>query len=226
MARTHHPAARLGALAILTALLILAGSLRTLPVMAGQGDHRAGLIIRYGEGHIQTACVSFDELEISGEQLLMRSGLAATIDYNAGLGGAVCSIDGLGCSYPADDCFCQCTGADCQYWAYYLHTDDGWHYSQLGASSVTVSDGDVQSWSWGPGNFASGTEPPQISFAKICEKASTAAGTTGMNLRSIDIGEVSQTTTPGYTAFAVTAGLMLGAGAVVLRRRGNAPRDS
>ena len=79
------------------------------PVLAGRrfcraregGDHRAGLVIRYADGSVQTQCVAFSEASITGEELLQRSGLAVTLDYNAGLGGAVCSINNQGARTPS-----------------------------------------------------------------------------------------------------------------------------
>ena len=142
---------------LLTALFLLAGA---SAAHAQGGDHRAGLVIRYADGSVQTQCVAFSEPSITGEELLQRSGLAVTLDYNAGLGGAVCSINNQGCAYPIKDCFCKCTGIQCEYWAYYHRTAAGWQYASSGASSFPVNDGALEGWSWGAGNFSSGVEPP------------------------------------------------------------------
>jgi hypothetical protein len=228
-------------LAILAALLtvwtIIAAGLRPVPIAADDGDHRAALIVRSADGDVQTRCVSFSEPSLSGEQLLTRSGLAATIDYNAGLGGAVCSINGQGCDYPVQNCFCRCTGAACEYWAYYLWSGAAWQYSPLGASSVNVSDGALQGWSWGPGDFASATEPPQIPFAEICKDAAAATGQISQSsaptafslysgqafsLEGLSPKVVSESRQPDisqYVAFVLIAGLMLGAGAIVMCRQ-------
>jgi len=150
-------------------IFILAGlGLTTLPV-AGQGvANRAGLVVRYADGRVETRCVAFSEPAISGEELLLRSGMTVIMNYNAGLGGAVCSINAAGCAYPQQDCFCQCQGKKCEYWAYYHGTGAGWQYSQVGASSYQVTNGALEGWSWGPGNFSSGTLPPPIGFSDIC----------------------------------------------------------
>ena len=137
------------------------------------GDHRAGLVIRYGDGSVQTRCVSFSEPSITGEELLQRSDLAVTLDYNAGMGGAVCSINNQGCAFPLQDCFCKCTGITCEYWAYYHRTGDGWQYSQVGPSAYQVTDHALEGWSWGSGNFSSGTEPPAKSFDEVCPAPAT-----------------------------------------------------
>ena len=114
-------------------------------------EKRAGLVIHFGDGSTQTRCVSFTEQSITGEQVLQRSGLSVTLNYNLGFGGAVCSINNQGCVFPAPDCecFCQCRGASCEYWAYFHLTPAGWEYSSVGASSYLVTDGAVEGWSWG-----------------------------------------------------------------------------
>ncbi len=213
------PGARvLGALA-LAGLLMLAAGARPAPAAAAGGDHRAALVVRYADGDVQTRCVAFEEPAISGEQLLARSGLDVTLDYNAGLGGAVCSIAGQGCSYPKESCFCRCTGAGCEYWAYFLRTGEGWQYSQQGASGVMVADGDLQGWSWGPGNFTSGAEPPEVAFADVC--GTPAARPAG--LLTSDSQAISGLATPllaQYGPFLLTVVLLLGVGVwVAVRRR-------
>ena len=159
---------------LLTALFLLAGA---SAAHAQGGDHRAGLVIRYADGSVQTQCVAFSEPSITGEELLQRSGLAVTLDYNAGLGGAVCSINNQGCAYPIKDCFCKCTGIQCEYWAYYHRTAAGWQYASSGASSFLVNDGALEGWSWGAGNFSSGVEPPVVAFNEVCAPPATATPT-------------------------------------------------
>jgi hypothetical protein len=185
---------------------------------AEDGTNRAALVVRYEDGSIETKCVAFSEPAITGEALLQRSGLTVDMDYNALAGGAVCSIKGLrspasssgGCS--VQDCFCRCQGADCQYWAYYHWVDGGWQYSQLGASSYQVKNGALEGWSWGPGNFSSGTEPPAARFEDICAQGAGTASTSG--------GVPGRPTSwLGYASFAVAAAILLGAGVLVTRRR-------
>jgi hypothetical protein len=176
---------------------------------AQDGENRAALVIRYEDGSVETKCVAFSEPQITGEELLQRSGLTVVMDYNALTGGAVCSIKGLGCS--VQDCFCRCQGADCQYWAYYHWGDGGWQYSQLGATSHQVQNGSLEGWSWGPGNFSSGTEPPVIRFEEICTPA--LAATSAASPVS------GPTSWLGYASFAVAVVVLLGAGLIVTRRR-------
>jgi hypothetical protein len=155
---------------LLTALCLLAGA---STARAQGGDHRAGLVIRYADGRVQTQCVSFSEPNITGEELLQRSGLAVTLDYNAGLGGAVCSINNQGCMFPTQDCFCHCQSSTCEYWAYFYRTSDGWQYSQEGPGYYQVADHALEGWSWGQGNFFSGIELPLLTFADVCPAPTT-----------------------------------------------------
>ncbi len=132
------------------------------PVTPGDGPHHAGLVVRFDDGSYLKRCVSFTEEEISGDELLLLSGLQPVID----LAGAVCAIGGQGC--PADDCFCQCPFPDCKYWAYFDLIDGQWEYSQVGPAYHSVRNGDVDGWSWGDGNFSQGVPPPVFTFEQIC----------------------------------------------------------
>jgi hypothetical protein len=126
---------------------------------------------------VQTKCVSFAEPVISGEELLTRSGMTVVINSNSGLGGAVCSINGYGCAYPSQDCFCKCQGVKCEYWAYYHWVGGAWQYSQVGPASYQVKNGALEGWSWGQGNFSSGTIPPTVKFEDVCTSPTTTPPT-------------------------------------------------
>jgi hypothetical protein len=193
-------------------LFLLAALASPWVTLAGaqEGDSRAALVIRYEDGSVETKCVAFSSPAITGEELLQRSGLTVIMDYNALTGGAVCSINSLGCS--VQDCFCRCQGADCQYWAYYHWADGGWQYSQMGASGYQVKNGSLEGWSWGPGNFSSGTEPPAIKFEEICKQVPSTTP-------AASPGPAGPTSWLGYAGFAVAAVALLGTGLVVSRRR-------
>lgn len=151
----------------LTLLLLLTIGLPQLSRAQPMQTNHAGLIIRHGDGRIITACVAFDEPNISGITLLDRAGinyLAQNTNGNA----AICQLDGEGCSYPADDCFCHCKGAECAYWAYQHLNGGRWNYATSGASSATVSPGHVEGWAWGTGTIQTGAQPPVLTFEQIC----------------------------------------------------------
>lgn len=137
--------------------------------MLAQDINKAALVIRHDDQSVQTACVEFSEPEINGLELLQNSGFDMQLDVQ-GLGAAVCSIGQTGC--PADDCWCQCKGGgECIYWSYWLRLSGQWQYSQGGASTFTVRDGDVQGWSWGPGAVNAALPPPVVSFDEVCTSA-------------------------------------------------------
>jgi hypothetical protein len=157
----------------LAALLTLA---LIVPAISRAQDtsNRAGLVIRHGNGHVLTICVRFDEPTISGAELLNRAGVSY-LAQSGGMGTAVCKLDGEGCDYPTEDCFCHCKGGDCAYWSYEHLRDGLWNYSQIGAAAYKVQPGAVEGWAWGPGNVQSGAQPPLLSFAQICTEVAAPA---------------------------------------------------
>jgi hypothetical protein len=136
-----------------------------------QQINQVGLVVRHGNGQLITRCVEFSESDISGYEVLTRSGLEVVANFDWGMGAAICAIDGEGC--PAGDCFCQCQGSPCIYWAYHHLADGQWVYSNLGASNYSVHHGDVEGWAWGEGDPDSGVQPPVIPFDQICVPPAT-----------------------------------------------------
>jgi hypothetical protein len=131
-----------------------------------QETNRAAVVVRFDNERSISQCISFDEEKINGYQLLERSGLALDAQFES-LGGIICGIEDTGCA--AGDCLCACRGGgDCVYWSYWLQADDVWRYAQIGATSHSVVNGDVEGWSWGPGSLTDAIEPPLMSFDEIC----------------------------------------------------------
>ncbi len=165
---------------VLSATLLIFGLLLQLsPALTqAQGSKRAGLVVKLGDGRVVTKCLEFSESELTGEQVLDRSGLSLVKDYSSGMGAAVCKIEDRGCDYPAEHCFCQCMGGSCQYWAYFhLNSDGSWQYSGMGATNHRVQDGEVEGWAWGNGEVGgSDVAPPRLSFNDICQPTSPPAG--------------------------------------------------
>ncbi|HEY0604860.1 MAG TPA: hypothetical protein VGD58_18215 [Herpetosiphonaceae bacterium] len=152
-------------------LLILCLPLLVLLLPAqtqGQTTNRAGIVVKFSDGRVQTSCVSFQTESISGLDLLQRTGLDV-IAQSSGGSAAVCKIGGDGCAFPAEPCFCKFGGGQQgQYWAYWRLNGDAWRYSGQGASGVRVTNGDVDGWAWGTGNVQSGAAPPVTTFDQIC----------------------------------------------------------
>ncbi len=146
---------------------------------AAQAPNRAGLVVQHGDGTVRVACVTFEEPEISGAELLRRSGLDVVVAVESGL--MVCAIEGEGCQYPAEPCFCQCQGqGPCTYWSYWhLDSQRGeWAYSSLGAGAYKVRNGDVDGWRWGSGTPGRASAPPVMTFEEVCGPPSLQASPT------------------------------------------------
>ncbi len=155
-----------GRLAATILLLAFLFTLTWTEVGLAQGSNRAAVVVRFDGERQESRCVAFEEPEISGLELLRRSGLNLELDA-ASMGSLLCGIEGTGC--PSNDCLCQCKGGDsCVYWSYWRQLDEGWIYAQVGATSTKISDGDVDGWSWGPGTIANAIEPASIPFDDVC----------------------------------------------------------
>jgi hypothetical protein len=148
-------------LAILSVIL-------SVSLVRAEAPHRVGLVVAHGDQVIKK-CIEFAEDEITGYEVLERSGLDFNADVTNSLGAAICRIDGQGCTYPAEDCFCQCQGTPCSFWSYWHLDGSTWRFSGLGTSNYEVSDGDVEGWVWGEGTpNRGGSSPPAVTFEEIC----------------------------------------------------------
>lgn len=162
---------------MLAAASFIAGPSQT--AVRADGPNRAGLVVQFGDGSVWTACISFPEQELTSLELLRRSGLRVLIEDAGVYGGAVCKIQGDGCDFPMQSCFCQCEGAECTYWAYYhLGPDGTWQYSTVGSSTYRVRNGSVEGWAWGPGDYGfTGARPPAVTFDQVCPPPATMTPT-------------------------------------------------
>lgn len=138
-------------------------------LVLAEEPNRAGLVILFGDGRVETRCVTFEGEQISGADLLAQSGLEVVVDTSSGLGISVCQIEGEGCAYPTESCFCQCMGRSnrCTYWNYFYREagETAWTYSALGAALRKVRPGSVEAWVWGDGH----TPPAEsLTFEAIC----------------------------------------------------------
>jgi hypothetical protein len=136
----------------------------TSPV-AAQTNNQAALVVVHGDGSVIMRCIDFSEPQISGYELLQRSGLDLNIEVT-GMGAAICRIDNEGCSFPQESCFCQTEGDTYNYWSYWHWDGANWSYSQMGASNRQVQPGAVAGWVWGDG--VNNSVPEQITFEQVC----------------------------------------------------------
>ncbi|HET8521592.1 MAG TPA: hypothetical protein VFL82_00050 [Thermomicrobiales bacterium] len=155
-------------------LLLVAGLFGVAVPTAGQAEelHHAGLVVRHGDGQLTYAYVTFTEDEISGTELLKRTGIPVVTVSFGGLGEGICEIEREGC--PASDCrkrVCQGRGNDSPFWQYFRQTSPGtWQPLVLGASSIKVRDGDVDGWSWTP----KAPNLPALTLADVARLAGAA----------------------------------------------------
>lgn len=155
------------------AMCIFALSSVQVARVAASDINVAGLVVDYGDGRMSYAWVPFEEEEITGIELLKRSGLDVVTITFGGMGEGICQIDITGC--PVDDCrkrMCQTSDPESPFWRYLRQADSGeWSFVALGASDTTVRDGDIDAWSW------SGVEPelPPLTMDELADLAGADA---------------------------------------------------
>jgi hypothetical protein len=137
-----------------------------------------GLVVQFGDGRVETRCINTGKGGSTGADVLMTSGLDVVLDPTNSMGLVICQIEGEGCAYPAEPCFCQCLGGgECTYWNYFYRPpgSDGWVYSGLGAAARQVVPGSVEAWVWG-----NGEEMPAagLTFESICIPATPTPSST------------------------------------------------
>ncbi len=154
---------RLTSLVLWGLVITLAGIVVGTGASLGQDLNHADIVIAFPDGRVETRCVLFEEEEISGAELLRRSGLSVVFSSSGGFGEGVCRIDDTGCSDPGS-CYCQCSGGDCAYWAYFGLAEDEWRFQNVGASQRMIRDGDTDAWVWGAG----GGPPPVAELTAAC----------------------------------------------------------
>ncbi len=139
------------ALALAGCLLGAVGASAPLPFLtrhcaAGDGPSHVALVVEHGDGRLLVECVAFSGPAISGSDVLRLSGIEAATTGYAGLGQAVCQLDGEPATYPPG-CFTD-SGP---YWALFVARAGGaWTVSSLGISSQTFRDGDAEGFRYDP----------------------------------------------------------------------------
>jgi len=148
------------------------------PALAQEPTNRAGLVVIHGSGQVLKMCVKFSEAQITGLELLEKAGLELNVDPSNPVGVGVCSIQREGCTFPTQQCFCQCQGATCTYWSYWHLTGGVWKYSGMGTASSYIKNGDMDGWVWGAGTVSSANPPPQVTFSDVCPDPTATPGPT------------------------------------------------
>ena len=120
------------------------------PADGQAAESTAGLVILDEDGAVGYALVMFEEPEISGIELLRRSGADPVTVSFGGLGEGVCGMGRTGCA--VDVCrrrLCQTGAQDSPYWQSFTSPDGAtWAPLQLGASGDRVENGELRLWAW------------------------------------------------------------------------------
>lgn len=125
--------------------------------------HHAALLIAHSSGGVLTRCIGFLEDQISGLQLIERSGVEYQAQPYGSLGNAICQLDNEPGQLPAN-----CFGTSA-YWQYFHRSGNQWVSSSAGADNSILRDGDMDGWRYaaGPG------QPPNVTFSAICGTPAT-----------------------------------------------------
>lgn len=136
----------------------------------------AAIVVQHADGNTTSECVTFEGEKIDGEELLNLSGIPYVADFGNSMGSILCSIEGEGCDFPGEKCFCQCSEpGSCAYWAYFVKDEVGnWIYAPIGARLREVVDGDLDAWMWietgSFGQVQDSSNVPEVSFDEICAR--------------------------------------------------------
>lgn len=191
---------------------------------ATAGPARAAVVVQ-AQGKTDTYCVELPESGATGLDALRATG--RDLNVMAGpLGAAVCRLESLGCSYPAEHCFCQCQGASCRYWAYFFLNESGtWQYSGMGTAGRPLQAGAVEGWLWTDGSNQTPTGSlPAVTFESICGTVLQAGATAAPTPEPQADGGTSRLDSIGLIVFAV---LVVGVGGLLWwRRSGRRPGGS
>ncbi|MDQ4100529.1 MAG: hypothetical protein M3121_08525 [Chloroflexota bacterium] len=134
-----------------------------------QTQNAAGIVVDYGDGRMTYAYVPFVEEEISGLELLRRSGVPLVTVSFGGLGDGVCKVGDTGCD--VSECrrrLCQTGERTSPFWQYVRQEAPGdWRLFPLGVSQSRVRNGDIDGWAW------TGTQPrlPAMTFENLTTQA-------------------------------------------------------
>lgn len=128
-------------------------ALATPAAMASQ----AALVVVLEGGTTITQCVTFNGPVITAFDLLQASGLSFT-SQEFHFGQAICSIEGTGCQFPSQSCFCQSN-----FFGLFALKKGSFEAANVGASHLIVHNGGVIAFA-----FGDGTPPPAVTFESVC----------------------------------------------------------
>ena len=149
-----------------------------LPAAAmAQEENRVGLVITHDDGTVVQQCISFSESEITGLQVLERSGL--DLNYDAGTPWAhpSAALTAKAVIFRKMIASANAWSHLARFWSYGSPWRSDWIYSSIGAANRNVSDEDVEAWVWSEGTINSNADrrpPAGLTFDQICGGAKSA----------------------------------------------------
>lgn len=218
-------------IAILLVCILVLANVWPASVLAADFN-AAGLVVDYGDGRISYAWVPFEEDELSGIDLLQRSGLDLVTVGFGGMGEGVCQIDDTGC--PVGECrkrLCQTSDPGSPFWRLSQQTAPGeWTFANAGASASRVHSGEIQAWSW----TGSDVTLPAISMDDLAERAgadispqANASTLPKVALRTEGMSSSGDSGTSSSLAAAITGTVVvLGVGGFAIWRSRNVQKQS
>ena len=141
--------------------MLLALGIGALPARA-DGTH-TGLFVQFSPEDSVSACIPLDG-EMTSFDLIRASNLSHSIEEEETFA-AVCAIDGVGCTSPEEDCFCQCGAEECLLWTNWVLRDGAWELAYDGGDHL-ITAGTIEAWLWGDGI----DQPPDMALADICQE--------------------------------------------------------
>jgi hypothetical protein len=193
---------------LLSIIALLFFAVKT-PGLAQDENAQVGVVIKSEGGQTNTYCVTLPADKNTGLDALEATKLDASIQRGP-LGASVCRLENVGCTIPAESCFCKCQGSKCNYWAYYYQEDGKWKYSSVSSTARKLKTGAVEGWLWNENSATPANALPDVTFEAICS-AGTVTGSGSGNAAPLD-----PFTAAGYIIFTVSS-LTIG-GLVIWRR--------
>lgn len=197
---TRHRTNHAGIALAICSMLCMAAPVYNARAQAG---NRAGLVVQFGDGSVITKCVTFSEPNISGLELLKRSGLDINVDYSGGA--LICKIGPDGCTSPQESCTCKYP-VEKKYWNYWQLSGGVWRYSSLGASLSVVSNGTVEGWRWSAQSDSANatTTMPVRTLDEICaNNTSEATQTATATATATNAPTATPTAVPSATPLSI-----------------------
>lgn len=150
--------------------------------------HHAALVIQHSSGSLIARCVAFAEDQITGLQLVERSGVPYEAQSFGSVGSAICQLDREPSTVPPG-----CFGSG-PYWQYFHRRGSGWQTSAFGANSSVLHDGDMDGWHYAVG---ANQVPGNVAFALVCGAPTPPATTARQVAHASNHATPIPTATPG-----------------------------